>query len=126
MARTPAELDRYLAAGALDVYQPDAVLAVGILRARSSPSACVPRPPVHAARGRTGSGCSPTSTWRPGSAAGPSSSFPTTRPGGRRSGATSCSREPLRPDAEGFLAVPDRPGLGIELDEDAVERYGVG
>jgi L-alanine-DL-glutamate epimerase-like enolase superfamily enzyme len=34
--------------------------------------------------------------------------------------------EPLRPDAEGFLTVPDRPGLGIELDEDAVERHRVG
>jgi L-alanine-DL-glutamate epimerase-like enolase superfamily enzyme len=33
--------------------------------------------------------------------------------------------EPRRPDADGYLAVPDRPGLGIELDEDAVSRYSV-
>src|SRR5829696_6646 len=34
MARTPALLDAYLQADALDVYQPDAVLAVGLARAR--------------------------------------------------------------------------------------------
>jgi L-alanine-DL-glutamate epimerase-like enolase superfamily enzyme len=34
--------------------------------------------------------------------------------------------EPLRPDANGYLAVPDRPGLGIELDEDAVRHHDVG
>ena len=33
MARTPALLDAYLEADALDVYQPDAVLAVGLTRA---------------------------------------------------------------------------------------------
>src|SRR5918996_1562785 len=34
MVRTTAEFDAYLEAGALDIYQPDAVLAVGLLRAR--------------------------------------------------------------------------------------------
>lgn len=33
--------------------------------------------------------------------------------------------EPFRPDEEGYLQVPDRPGLGIELDPEAMERYGV-
>lgn len=33
-------------------------------------------------------------------------------------------RSPLRP-IDGFIAVPDAPGLGIEIDWDAVERYGV-
>ena len=32
-------------------------------------------------------------------------------------------REPPAVDAEGFLAIPDRPGLGIELDRDALERF---
>jgi L-alanine-DL-glutamate epimerase-like enolase superfamily enzyme len=32
---------------------------------------------------------------------------------------------PLRPDAEGFLTVPDGPGLGIELDREALRRFGV-
>ena len=29
-------------------------------------------------------------------------------------------------DADGMLAIPDRPGLGIELDGDAIARYGGG
>jgi D-galactarolactone cycloisomerase len=32
---------------------------------------------------------------------------------------------PFRPDAEGYLAVPDRPGLGIELNREALRRFGV-
>lgn len=32
---------------------------------------------------------------------------------------------PFRPDAEGFLTIPDRPGLGIELNREALKRLGV-
>jgi L-alanine-DL-glutamate epimerase-like enolase superfamily enzyme len=31
--------------------------------------------------------------------------------------------EPLRPDAAGLLPIPDRPGLGIEIDPDRLKRY---
>jgi L-alanine-DL-glutamate epimerase-like enolase superfamily enzyme len=31
---------------------------------------------------------------------------------------------PFRPDAEGLLTVPDGPGLGIELNREAMERMG--
>jgi L-alanine-DL-glutamate epimerase-like enolase superfamily enzyme len=34
--------------------------------------------------------------------------------------------EPWRLDADGMLAIPDRPGLGISLDPDALRRYGRG
>jgi D-galactarolactone cycloisomerase len=34
--------------------------------------------------------------------------------------------QPFRPDADGFLHVPiDKPGLGIELNRDAMQAYGV-
>jgi L-alanine-DL-glutamate epimerase-like enolase superfamily enzyme len=34
--------------------------------------------------------------------------------------------EPFRPDAGGHLPIPtDRPGLGIELNPDALKRYGI-
>lgn len=33
-------------------------------------------------------------------------------------------REPFKPDADGLLTLPDRPGLGIELNPDAMERFG--
>jgi L-alanine-DL-glutamate epimerase-like enolase superfamily enzyme len=33
--------------------------------------------------------------------------------------------EPFRPDADGFLHVPQKPGLGIDLNRDALRRYGI-
>jgi L-alanine-DL-glutamate epimerase-like enolase superfamily enzyme len=35
-------------------------------------------------------------------------------------------KEPLRLESDGTVKVPERPGLGIELDRDAVERYRTG
>jgi L-alanine-DL-glutamate epimerase-like enolase superfamily enzyme len=32
---------------------------------------------------------------------------------------------PFYPDAEGYLTIPDRPGLGIELNREALKRLGV-
>lgn len=32
---------------------------------------------------------------------------------------------PFRVDADGFLPIPDRPGLGIELNPDAMAKYGI-
>jgi len=33
--------------------------------------------------------------------------------------------EPFRPDSEGYLNVPDRPGLGVELNRDALKRLAI-
>jgi L-alanine-DL-glutamate epimerase-like enolase superfamily enzyme len=33
--------------------------------------------------------------------------------------------EPFRVDAEGYLTVPTKPGLGIELNREALKRFGV-
>jgi L-alanine-DL-glutamate epimerase-like enolase superfamily enzyme len=33
---------------------------------------------------------------------------------------------PFRPDADGFLTLPEKPGLGIDLNPEAIRRYGVG
>jgi L-alanine-DL-glutamate epimerase-like enolase superfamily enzyme len=125
LARTPAELDAYLAAGALDVYQPDAVLAVGLLRAREVAER------VQAA----GFELTPH-TWTNGigllanlhlaAAVGvPFLEFPFDPPAWTVERRDFMLAEPLRPDADGFLTVPPLPGLGIVLDEDAVERYEV-
>jgi L-alanine-DL-glutamate epimerase-like enolase superfamily enzyme len=32
-------------------------------------------------------------------------------------------KEPIRIDSDGMIKLPERPGLGIELDHSAVERY---
>ncbi len=31
---------------------------------------------------------------------------------------------PFRPDAEGYLSIPEKPGLGIELNREALKRLG--
>jgi len=33
--------------------------------------------------------------------------------------------EPVSADASGYLSVPDRPGLGAVIDEDAIRRWAV-
>jgi L-alanine-DL-glutamate epimerase-like enolase superfamily enzyme len=33
--------------------------------------------------------------------------------------------EPFRPDADGMLRVPERPGLGVALNPEALERFGI-
>ena len=124
LARTTAELNAYLDAGALDVYQPDCVLAVGILRAREL-----------AERVRAQGLQFTPHTWTNGIgllanlqlAAGIGGvrflELPYDPPGWTPERRDFMLAEPLRPDANGFLAVPERPGLGVVLDEDAVERY---
>jgi L-alanine-DL-glutamate epimerase-like enolase superfamily enzyme len=32
-------------------------------------------------------------------------------------------KEPIRIDKDGMIRLPERPGLGIELDTAAIERY---
>ena len=32
--------------------------------------------------------------------------------------------EPFKVDAEGYLPIPDKPGLGIELNREALKRFG--
>ena len=31
--------------------------------------------------------------------------------------------EPFRPDADGLLPIPERPGLGVEIDRERLQRY---
>jgi D-galactarolactone cycloisomerase len=127
LARTRAELDAYLAAGALDVYQPDAVLAVGIHRARS----LAERVQAQGLRftphtWTNGIGLLANLHLAAGVGAEPFLEFPYDPPWWTAERRDFMLAEPIRPDAGGFLSVPDRPGLGIELDEDAVERHAVG
>jgi D-galactarolactone cycloisomerase len=34
--------------------------------------------------------------------------------------------EPFRTDADGYLTIPEKPGLGIELNREALKRFGIG
>ena len=124
MARTVHELDAYLAADALDVYQPDAVLAVGITRGLEV---------AHRAKA-AGHWFTPH-TWTNGvgllanlhmaAAAGavPYLEFPYDPPGWTPARRDFMLAEPIRVASDGSVGVPAAPGLGIALDDDAVRRY---
>jgi len=117
MARTVAELDAFLAADALDVYQPDAVLAVGLRRAHEL-----------AARVRERGRWFTPHTWTNGigllanihlaaaTASEPYLEFPYDPSTWTPERRDFMLAQPLRIDADGCVAVPDSPGLGIELD----------
>jgi D-galactarolactone cycloisomerase len=118
MVRTVAELDRCLAEEALDVYQPDAVLAVGLLRAA-----------LVALRAFAHGHSFTPHTWTngigllanlhlcAGVGGGPYLEFPYDPPTWTPERRDFVLAEPIRPDADGCFEVPDRPGLGIELAE---------
>ncbi len=123
MARTVAELVAYREADALDVYQPDAVLAVGLLRAYE----------VGMAVTREGRWFTPH-TWTNGigllanlhvAAAvggGPYLEFPYDPPGWTAERRDFLLAEPVSFERGGVVRVPDAPGLGVRLADD-LERY---
>ncbi len=124
MARTEGELLDALAAGALDVVQPDVVLAVGMLGARTV-----------AELARIGHHWFTPHTWTnglgllanlhvaAGVGGGPYLEFPYDPPGWTEQRRDFFLAEPLLVDSGGCLAVPSRPGLGAQIDEAAVARW---
>jgi len=124
MARTAGELLDALAAGALDVIQPDVVLAAGLMRARTVAEVAM-----------LGNHWFTPHTWTnglgllanlhvaAGVGGGPYLEYPYDPPGWTQQRRDFFLAEPLLTDSAGFLAVPARPGLGAEIDEVAVGRW---
>jgi L-alanine-DL-glutamate epimerase-like enolase superfamily enzyme len=116
MARSTTELEAFEATDALDVYQPDAVLAVGIQRAAELARRVL-------ARGRwftphtwtNGIGLLANLQLTAGVGGGPYLEFPYDPPGWTPERRDFMLTEPVRIEADGCLAVPDAPGLGFEL-----------
>jgi D-galactarolactone cycloisomerase len=126
LARSPGELEAFLAAGALDVFQPDGVLAVGLLRARELAERVLAHGLAFTPHTWTnGIGLLANLHLAAGVGGGPFLELPYDPPAWTPERRDFMLAEPIRPDADGYLSVPDRPGLGIELDPDAVERYAV-
>jgi L-alanine-DL-glutamate epimerase-like enolase superfamily enzyme len=117
-----AELREYLRHGSLDVYQADVVWSTGVLRARQLAAE------VQAA----GAIYSPH-TWGDGlvvlanlhvSAAlstAPFIEFPFDPPYWTPARRDFILPQPLLPAADGYLTLPDTPGLGVEIDWQALE-----
>jgi len=119
MARTTWELEAFEAADALDVYQPDAVLSVGLLRERELAERVTARGHFFTPHTWTnGIGLLANLHLTAGVGGGPYLEFPYDPPGWTPEGRDFMLAEPVRVDAEGFVTVPDRPGLGFELADD--------
>lgn len=123
MARTLSEVLAYLEADALDVYQPDVVLAVGMWRARMIAELSLARNRWFSPHSWTnGLGMLANLQVAAGVGGGPFFEFPYDPPGWTVERRDFFLAEPLRIEPDGSLAIPDRPGLGAILDVDAIER----
>jgi L-alanine-DL-glutamate epimerase-like enolase superfamily enzyme len=126
MARSFDELRRALADDALDVLQPDVVLALGIGGARTLAELTL----------RSNRWFTPH-TWTNGIGVlanlhvccgvggGPFFEFPYDPPGWTTERRDFMLGKPIEIDADGFVHVPDAPGLGVVLDEEKVARHEV-
>ncbi len=123
MARTAGELLTALASGALDVVQPDVVLAVGMSRARTIGEVALLGGHWFTPHTWTnGLGLAANLHVTAGIGGGPFLEFPYDPPGWTPQRRDFFLSEPLAIDADGCLAVPARPGLGVLIDESAVAR----
>lgn len=124
MARTPGELLDALEAGALDVVQPDVVLAVGMLRARTVGEYALLRHRWFTPHTWTnGLGLLANLHVAAGVGGGPFIEFPYDPPGWTPQRRDFFLAQPIAVGADGCLAVPRQPGLGADIDEAAVTRW---
>jgi D-galactarolactone cycloisomerase len=124
MTRTLPELLAYLDADALDVYQPDVVLAVGMSRARLVAELALFKNRWFSPHTWTnGLGLLANLQVAAGVGGGPFLEFPFDPPGWTVERRDFFLGEPVRVRADGTVAVPQQPGLGAVLDDAAIARY---
>jgi L-alanine-DL-glutamate epimerase-like enolase superfamily enzyme len=127
MNRDLPSLLAYLDADALDVYQPDVVLAVGMSGARLVAELAHARHRWFSPHTWTnGLGLLANLHVSAGVGAGPYLEFPYDPPGWTVPRRDFFLAERVSVGRDGCVRVPDRPGLGVVLDEDAVERFTIG
>jgi len=126
MTRTLPELLAYLDADALDVYQPDAVLAVGMSRARLIAELALFKNRWFTPHTwSNGFGLLVNLHVAAGVGGGPFFEFPYDPPGWTVERRDFFFGEPLRVGPDGCIRVPARPGLGAVMDETAMKRFEV-
>jgi L-alanine-DL-glutamate epimerase-like enolase superfamily enzyme len=124
MARDFDHLRRALDADALDVFQPDVVLALGISGARTLADLALRRNRWFTPHTWTnGIGVLANLHVCCGVGGGPYLEYPYDPPGWTPERRDFMLAHPLEVEGDGCLAVGDAPGLGIELDEEAVAHY---
>ena len=126
MARTFDELMRAFEADALDVFQPDAVLALGISGARTLADLALRRNRWFTPHTWTnGIGLLANLHVCAGVGGGPFLEFPYDPPGWTPARRDFMLASPVAVARDGLVRIPDAPGLGVQLDEDAVAFYSV-
>ncbi|HYJ68197.1 MAG TPA: mandelate racemase/muconate lactonizing enzyme family protein [Nocardioidaceae bacterium] len=116
----------YLEHDVLDVYQMDCVLAIGMHRARVAAELAQHRHRRFTPHSWTnGIGLLSNLQVACGVGAGPYFEFPLDPDGWTVERRDFMLAEPVRIDADGYVAIPDRPGLGVQLDDDAMARWSV-
>ena len=124
MARTFDELLCAFEDDALDVFQPDVVLALGVSGARTLGELALRRNRWFTPHTWTnGIGLLANLHVCAGVGGGPYLEFPYDPPGWTPERRDFMLAEPVRVGADGTIAVPEAPGLGVRLDEEAVAFY---
>jgi L-alanine-DL-glutamate epimerase-like enolase superfamily enzyme len=126
MTRTLPELLDYLDRHALDVYQPDVVLAIGMSRARLIAELALFKNRWFTPHTWTnGLGVLANLHVAAGVGGGPFIEFPFDPPGWTVERRDFFLAERVHIEHDGCLAVPARPGLGAVLDEEKLSHYAL-
>ncbi len=124
MTRTFSELLAALETDAFDVYQPDVVLAGGMLRGRTLGELAIARNRWYTPHSWTnGIGLLANLHVAAAVGGGPYLEYPYDPPGWTPERRDFMLADPVRPGPDGMLRVPDVAGLGATLDEAALRRY---
>ena len=124
MTRTVRELLAAIDADAFDVHQPDVVLAAGMTSGRRVAALALAKGRWYSPHTWTnGIGLLANLHVAAGVGGGPFIEVPYDPPGWTPERRDAFLAEPIRPDGDGMLRFPLRPGLGIELDEHAIARF---
>ena len=124
MARTFSELLVALDGDALDVFQPDVVLALGVSGARTLAELALRRNRWFTPHTWTnGVGLLANLHVCAGVGGGPFIEFPYDPPGWTPARRDFMLTAPVTVGSDGMLCVPSAPGLGVALDEEAVAFY---
>jgi L-alanine-DL-glutamate epimerase-like enolase superfamily enzyme len=125
--RGPEEIKTYLEKGCLDVYQPDCTMIGGISTTRKIAAMVEAEGKVFTPHTWTnGIGVVANLHCAAASARVPYVEFPYDPPNWLPEHRDFIFAEPLQIDAEGYVHLPQGPGLGIELDEDKLKKYEQG
>ncbi len=127
MLPSTSDLLSYLEHDALDVYQMDVVLAVGMHRARTIAEVAHLKHRFFTPHSWTnGIGVLANLHVAAGVGGGPYFEYPYDPPGWTPERRDFMLAEPVGITTDGYVEVPDAPGLGAEIDEAAVTRWRIG